>query len=58
MTQTELTDDEAELIDSIRLTKSQRGLKRLPRKGEYGKLEVEWSNGVIHVNVNFSSLIK
>lgn len=56
--QRELTDDEAELIDCIHVLKAQNTIKRLPRKGEFGKMFVEWTNGVIQVDVNFSARIK
>lgn len=58
MVQRELTDDEAELIDCIHVLKAQNTIKRLPRKGEFGKMFVEWTNGVIQVDVNFSARIK
>jgi hypothetical protein len=58
MVHRELTEDEAELIDSIRVLKAQNTIKRLPRKGEFGKMFVEWTNGIIQVDVNFSARIK
>jgi hypothetical protein len=58
MVQQELADDEAELIEAVRTLKTTRGVKRLPRRGEFGKLVVEWTHTGLKVDLDHSLLIK
>ena len=56
--QRELTDDEAELLDAVQFAKKQRKLTRLPQRGEFGRLIVEWSHTGLKIDIDHSVLIK